>query len=230
MIEGLRHLLFPEVCVVCRKLLGDGEEHICPACFGEFNPFPCSDAGGNALKRVVEAHFGPPAVPDEAWCLYPYRSGGKLHDAMHALKYGGLFPIGTLFGRRLGSAIVATGRPADFDGIVPVPLHGLKSVERTYNQAEKIAEGVAEVLGVPLLQGVLERCRYTSSQTGLTSRARSRNTAGAFRPGRKRCPDRVLLVDDVLTTGATMVSAAGALRDAGASTVAFAVVALTEKD
>jgi predicted amidophosphoribosyltransferase len=230
MIEGLRHLLFPEVCVVCRKLLRDGEEYICPECFGEFNPFPLSDAGGEALKRVVATHFGHQAVPEEAWCLYPYHSGGNLHDAMHALKYGGIFPLGTLFGRLLGSVIAASGRPVGFDGIVPVPLHSLKNVERTYNQAEKIAEGVSGVLGTPLLPGVVERCRYTSSQTGLTSKARSRNMAGAFRPGRRRCPDRVLLVDDVLTTGATLVSAAGALRDAGASSVAFAVVALTGKD
>jgi len=230
MIEGLTHLLFPAVCTLCQKPLDKGEEPICAGCFDEFNPFSGALAGSAALKSTVRAHFGERAVPPAAWSLYPYRSSGKLHEAMYLVKYGGLFPLGELFGRRLGELLRQGGDPAPFDAIVPVPLHRLKRIERTYNQAEAIARGMAGVLGLPVSVRCIERGLYTGTQTGLGMEARRDNMAGAFRPGRERCPARVLLVDDVLTTGATMVAAAEALKAAGAVEVAFATVALTEKE
>jgi predicted amidophosphoribosyltransferase len=230
MLEGLTHLLFPAVCILCQKPLDKGEEHICAGCFDEFTPFPGALAGGEALKSTVRSHFDEKAVPSAAWCLYPYRSIGPLHEAMHAMKYAGLFPLGELFGRRLGELLRQGGAPGAFDAIVPVPLHHLKRIERSYNQSEAIASGMAGVLGLSVASKCLERCLYTGSQTGLGLTARRENMAGAFRSGRERCAGRVLLVDDVLTTGATMVAAAEALKTAGAVEVAFATVALTGKE
>jgi predicted amidophosphoribosyltransferase len=230
MIEGLRHILFPEVCVACRTLLDAGDHLLCAGCLAEFTPYSGAGAGGEALRRVIREHFGPDEVPSEAWCLYPYRRSGRLHDAMHAMKYEGIFPIGNLFGRKLGELIASSGGHGVFDGIVPVPLHSLKGIERTYNQAGQIADGISGILGVPVLDGVIVRQRYTGSQTGLSSTARRKNVLGAFRPGRAKCPLRVLLVDDVVTTGATLTAAAAVLRDSGASMVAFAAIALTEKE
>jgi ComF family protein len=229
MLEGLTHLLFPEVCALCQKPLDKGEEPICARCFDDFNPFPTTLAGSTAFQNTVRAHFGEKATPSAAWCLYPYRSIGSLHEAMHSMKYGGLFPLGEMFGKRLGELILRSGH-APFDAIVPVPLHRLKRIERTYNQAEAIAGGMAGVLGLPVETQCLERCRYTGTQTGLGLKARRDNMTGAFRPARKNSPARVVLVDDVLTTGATMVAAAEALKAAGAVEVAFATVALTEKE
>jgi ComF family protein len=230
MIEGLGHLLFPAVCTLCRKPLEKDETAICKECFAEFNPFPGALAGGEALIRTVRDHFGLSALPVRAWALYPYRSAGRLHEAMHALKYGGLFPLGTLFGRRLGELIRLGGYQEEIEAIVPVPLHPLKRIERSFNQAEMIADGIAGVLGLPVTTKCLERCVHTASQTGLGLKERRENMAGAFRSGRQRCAGRVLLVDDVLTTGATMVAAAEALKESGAGEVAIAVVALTAKE
>lgn len=230
MIEGLAHLFFPQVCNLCQKPLEKGEEHICAGCFNDFNPFPSELAGGAALKSTVRTHFGDNAVPAAAWCLYPYRSIGVLHEAMHSLKYGGLFPLGELFGKRLGELVRQSCETVAFDAIVPVPLHPLKRIERSYNQSEAIARGMSGVLGLPVATKCIERCLYTDTQTGLGLKARRENIAKAFRPGRERCAERVLLVDDVLTTGATMVAAAEALKSAGAVEVAFATIALTEKE
>ncbi|NTU53689.1 MAG: ComF family protein [Chlorobiaceae bacterium] len=230
MLEGFAHLLFPEVCIVCRKPLESRQEPLCAVCFSQFTPFPDSLAGGQALIRTVRDHFGERAVPSEAWALYPYHSRGVLHDAMHAMKYGGLFPLGGVFGRRLGALVRSLGSQVGLDAIVPVPLHSLKRIERTYNQAEEIAAGIAGVLGMPVWTQCIERCVNTSSQTGLSLSDRRRNMDGAFRPGRKACRGKVLLVDDVLTTGATMVAAAAALKESGAAAVAFATVAVTEKE
>jgi ComF family protein len=230
MLEGLAHLLFPEACIVCRKPLEAGQKHLCSACFTEFAPYPDPLAGGQMLVRTVRDHFGERAAPPGAWALYPYHSKGALHDALHAMKYGGLFTLGALFGRNLGELILSTGGQASIDSIVPVPLHSLKRIERTYNQAGEIAAGIAGILGKPVLERCIERCVHTGSQTSLSMAERRKNMNGAFRPGRETCRGRVLLVDDVLTTGATMVAAAAALKESGASEVAFAVVAVTEKE
>ncbi len=229
MIEGLRHLLFPDVCVACRQLLESDESLVCASCLAEFSPFADNCAGGEAIRRVVAAHFGPDSMPGQAWCLYPYRHSGRLHDTLHALKYEGLFPVGVMLGRKLGELVAAApDLRCRIDGLVPVPLHRLKHIERTYNQAAEIAEGMASVLGIPVLDRLLVRNRYTESQTGLTAAARRRNLDHAFLPGRGKCPATVLLVDDVVTTGATLTAAASALRSAGAASVFFASVALTE--
>lgn len=230
MIEGLVHLLFPHVCVSCRKLLVRAETCCCEVCLREFEPFPGTETGGNALSMVVAEHFGQAAVPFRAWCRYPFHHKGKLSETIHAMKYGGLFPIGTMFGKELGEMIAKGGGAGLFEAIVPMPLHRLKKIERTYNQAETIAGGIAQILGLPVLKGVIERNRYTGSQTGLSLAERRSNMADAFRSGRKRCPRTLLLVDDVLTTGSTMVAAASVLHGAGAESVSFAAVALTGKE
>jgi len=231
-LGGLTHLLFPQVCVVCRKTLDAPEQQLCSACLTDFAPFPDSLAGGQALIRSVNSHFGLSAVPAAAWSLYPYQSNGALHDALHAMKYQGLFPLGRLFGRCLGELVQSVGGPGEVAAIVPVPLHPLKRIERSYNQSEAIASGMAEVLDLPVVKEAIERSAYTGSQTGLSLTERRKNMAGVFRPAARnsrQISGRVLLVDDVLTTGATMVAAASALREAGADEVAFAVVAVTEE-
>jgi ComF family protein len=230
MIDELLHLVFPNVCIVCSNQLSGQERCFCSSCFRDFDPFPGPDAGGNALKRTLAGHFGSAFLPEAAWCRYTFHKNGKLQKAIHSLKYEGIFPVGIIFGRELGETIAASPEADVIDAVVPVPLHRLKKIERSYNQAEKIAEGIAAVLKRPVMNGVIERKKYTGSQTGLSLKERRHNLEGAFTSGRKPCPRRVLLVDDVLTTGATVTAAAEALFNNGAETVFLAAVALAEKD
>jgi ComF family protein len=147
-----------------------------------------------------------------------------VEDYVHRFKYPRPGLLGLDPGpRAVACALVleaAARAPLDAELVVPVPLHPARLRQRGFNPAALLARALARARGVPLAPRALERVRDTPSQTGLHRRARARNVAGAFRvrPG-ARIPARVWLVDDVVTTGATLREAARALRRAGARRV-----------
>lgn len=141
---------------------------------------------------------------------------GRLHEWVVAVKFQGKTSLGYDLGRRAARELAGElGAPV---AVVPVPLSRRRRRERGYNQAEAVARGVADALGLPLYLHWLERTRETLPQTDLRRRARQENVRGAFRAP-PRSAGRVLLVDDVMTTGATLEAAARALRRAGTAEV-----------
>jgi len=163
-----------------------------------FEPFSEGAAPERVFLRSIESHFGEDSLFERAWCRYVFHKNSALQQAVHAMKYQGMFNLGIFFGKEIGRYIAASGMDCDaIDCIVPVPLNRLKLIERSFNQAEKIAEGMAAVLHKPVEPRMLRRVTYTSSQTGLTLAQRKKNLAGAFEPGRGRIPRRVILVDDI---------------------------------
>lgn len=177
----------------------------CAACSAkepEWEPF--CDACAKELRPCSE--------PSRA--LAPYWFGGPLRTALHQLKYQGRADLGPRLGRMLCDAAEEQG---PFDAIVPIPLTHARLVERGYNQAALLAREVARQLGCPLITDRLARRRFAGSQTKLARAERSENVRGAFQS--RPLQGRVLLIDDVTTTGATFAEAAQALREAGASEV-----------
>lgn len=145
--------------------------------------------------------------------------------AILALKYGDRHDGLVCFGRLLARAGADVLRP-EGTLLVPVPLHRNRLRQRKYNQAGLLAEAVSQETGVPLDHRLLRRIRPTATQKGASAEARARRVAGAFAATRPAPADRPLvLVDDVLTTGATLLACARALRRAGAQTVAALVLA-----
>lgn len=142
--------------------------------------------------------------------------------ALLAAKYDGVQDLAVLLGARLGAAWQYAGlrKPA---AVVPVPLHWTRERRRGFNQAERIAFGFSRATGLPVVPA-LRRVRSTRAQSGIPSNRRRVNVKGAFKAMRP-VPDRVILVDDIATSGATLESSAAVLRDAGASWVEAAVVA-----
>jgi len=171
------------------------------------------------LRQVSAAALADPPVYNRARAVAVF--GGPMQKLIHGFKYSDRHDARRLFGRWLLSAGATLLRDADV--IVPVPLNRWRLIERRYNQAAILAREVARLSARPYAPMCLERIKPTSSQVGLSTLERRTNVAGAFAvPERRRVEvagKRVLLVDDVITTGATLESAARALKKGGAVAV-----------
>lgn len=206
-------LLFPRLCVSCSAPLRQ-EQTVCDSC----------------LKNLVPVHPGDLHLQDDVKAAVDgIRSAFWFDDGMqeliHLLKYRGH--------RRLGVRLAAAAHGVlgekiawhTYDSLVPVPLHRRKQRERGYNQALLLAAGLAGLVGLPVMDRLVVRHRWTRSQTGLTRDQRLANVAGSFRTTRRCDCQKILLLDDVLTSGATVAACAAALKAGGAGEVAVITVA-----
>lgn len=212
-LRALLHLLAPPACAACDA----------PSRGAPLGP----DATFCAACEATLAPAEPPAIHDgpafDEVASGAYR--GALAAAVRRFKYGGRPDLAGPLGARLAAAIHDAGLRADL--VVPVPLHPRKLRERGYNQAALLAGAVARAAGARVAARGLRRTRDTTAQASLSRRGRLDNLADAFRvraPGAIR-GKRVLLVDDVATTGATLRACAAALLGAGAASVTAVVLA-----
>lgn len=213
--QVLLDLLFPPRCVHCEQ----AGQWLCQECLGKIRqvraPFcrRCGSPGSAGICNKCRAH--PPAF-DVGHAIALYEEPTR--TIIHHLKYKNgrwLAPI-------LGELLQAEFRKLEWqvDCIVPVPLHNQREKERGFNQARLLAQELARREGLPLETSLLQRIRHTPSQTGLDPAGRLANVAGAFACREvSRASGQILLVDDVLTTGATMSACAQALKVGGASRV-----------
>jgi ComF family protein len=191
-------LLFPDRCSGCARF-GD---LLCQRCRAAFQPYPHgTDRFPVSLSDVRVA----------------FLFGSPLREVVHEFKYRRVRRLAQPLGM-LMAASLAQHRPA-VDAVLPVPLHRNRQAERGFNQAEELAREVARSLGLPLSASGLTRVRATEQQARLDARARAENMRGAFRWNGAAAPQRVLLVDDVLTTGATMGACAEVLHAAGVEVI-----------
>lgn len=207
--RGLLHLFYPALCEGCKRPLVRTEVLLCIGCAAHLakTNFHHQQFNEAALRFTGRLPFY--QVSSFAW----FTAEGLLQHLMHRLKYDGQKQIGLHLGRQFGHELQASSVWKDIDVLVPVPLHQRKYAERGYNQSKIIAEGMGEVMGKPLAVGALQRIRYTQSQTQMSREERIDNVSKAFAldPRVKLEGKHVLLIDDVLTTGATLEAAAHAL-------------------
>jgi len=241
--QGVFTALFPSDCRLCSTPLTNiSRLPVCPSCLLAMTPLggvTCEICG----ERMREGHSASenqicPACQEsrphfaKAAAYGAYDDG--LRDLIHLLKYERVVPAAVVLGRMLSEAIQKLGPAADSILVVPVPLHRSKRRERGFNQAELIVRAALKncAFRSDLGVDVLERTRLTVSQIGLTRPQRVENIRGAFRVRHadKVAGRKVLLVDDVLTTGTTASECARILRKAGAEEVWVATVARTLKE
>jgi ComF family protein len=231
-LPALGSLFYPPNCVVCSDVV-IGSEYLCADCRSRAPritaPFcgKCSEPFFGAITQTFSCancehrtlHF------DSA--VAAYRSRSVVRKLVHDFKYGQQrhlrYPLAEWLGETLDDPRLRGRR---FDMIVPVPLHAARERERGFNQATLLAELLADTMSVPLCP-VLQRIRYTTTQTAYDRAERMENLHDAFRLRKNRDvrESRVLLIDDVLTTGSTLSECARVLKAAGARSVHAATAA-----
>lgn len=209
-IERTLDLLFPPLCVGCRRV----GRWICERCWDRVSwhqSQACGRCRRPSSRSVCLRCAGALTSLDGLVAVAEF--DGVAREAVHALKYNGRHAIAGMLGR-----LMAGVAPAPVDLVVPVPLHASRRRERGYDQSALLAGRVARELGLPHAPRALTRTRRTEQQATLQADRRRANVAGAFvsRPWRG---EAILLVDDVATTGATIDAAARALKEAGAGKV-----------
>ncbi len=207
--RGLFYLFFPRLCVACSSTLRTGERVLCLSCVTQLPETDYHSLPENDTVMRLAGRF--PFVQATSYGYFTH--DGLLQHLLHQLKYANNQEVGLYLGSRLGTALKNTDWAQDIDLIVPVPLHRSRMHERGYNQSLLIAQGMGKMMQKPVRADLLIRNRQTRSQTKKTRAERLKNMEAAF------CvplPDaisgkHILLVDDVLTTGATIEACALAL-------------------
>jgi len=205
--------LLPRSCLGCGQRT---RQAFCAPCCGELArvEHPCARCGLTLPVTTCPrstAHWNLDRV------VAPYRYVEPMRDYLHALKFGGQRRIGRALGELLGCELRQAG--PQVDALIAVPLHRHRFLERGYNQAVEIARGVSASLRIPLLFTAVVRTRPTHAQTDLDAAQRRANLRGAFCARRELTGQRIAVVDDVLTTGATANALARTLLRAGAVSV-----------
>lgn len=219
-------LFFPRYCRGCNDVLVSGEELICSGCMLEMprsyyhlereNPFYNKFKGRIPVKYVMT--------------LFKFVKGSRVQHLLHALKYKNLPEIGNTLGRIYGQDLLEANYKNEFDMIIPVPLHGSRRRKRGYNQSEEFGKGMAEILEIPCSDKWMKRAMKTTTQTRKSRLKRWENVSEVFQviyPESIK-NQRILLVDDVVTTGATLEACGQVLIDAGCKELSIACIASTQ--
>jgi len=216
-------LVFPKTCCLCQRSLFDFEDQLCKICISKL-PITNYHLRPNNNDLVVKM-MGL-TRPHLVMAFLRFTKRGDSQKIMHQLKYRNRPAIGVELGRIYGNLLKQTGFQENWDQITPVPLHPLKKRRRGYNQSEQFALGLSEAMNIPVRLS-LKRIQFTETQTRKSRMERIENVSNVFVLEENQILEdqRVLLVDDVMTTGATLSTCANVLLDAGPKLVDMVVIA-----
>ena len=224
LVDSAVDFVYPPLCLACDTEIRERRKKICERCWSLIPPV--TPAG--SLYRETRAAVLAGGTIDELLSCYIFETETPIQQIIHALKYRQYRSLGIELGKRIGAAAHAWKIEADI--LVPVPLHRIKLRERGYNPSALIAEGISAVTGLPIYPGAVRRTRHTKTQTHLHREERQRNVEDAFEARDEYRKDfrgkRCMLVDDIITTGATIRSCAGAVRSLGVSSIVAVSAAL----
>jgi ComF family protein len=222
-LDTLLEFLYPPLCLHCGDPTAGLRDHLCGPCARRLVLLSRDDP----LLQEARVRTGGTAQVDDVITLYRFEEDSPVRTLIHALKYSGQSSVGIMLGELLGRSFPSL---PPCSCLVPVPLHVRRERDRGYNQSMMICRGIGRVTGIPV-QSILRRIRPTRSQTRLNREERRENVRDAFVLRRGRAVPRgmtVFLVDDVLTTGATLCEAARILKQGGAASVVVCTATLAE--
>lgn len=222
-LNKITSFILPNSCTCCSGIMEADERFICPDCRKQLEPFDIPHPWAKEEKLAGNI--------DNSLSAFWFREGKPIQSLMHAMKYQKMRSIGKLLGEEIGKRIIAQSS-INFDYVLPVPLHKSRQRDRTYNQSDFIAEGISGILNAqPLFNGIT-RTRFTGTQTKLNKAERKENVSGAFIVNPKHSANirgkNIIITDDVITTGATILECAKAVRSAGANIIWITSAAYAE--
>lgn len=219
-------LVFPTLCNGCGANLLGGEKHLCTNCLFDL---PYTDFHSFADNRVAKQLWGRMNIANAMAMLY-FKKANRVQNIMHQIKYRHKTDLAIFMGRLMGERLKINIQFSNSDWLIPVPLYPARQKKRGYNQSQLICEGIAEILEVPVLKNNLIRAEETSSQTKKSRYMRYENMQSVFLISNPEIilNKHLILVDDVITTGATLEACAIQLLANGAASVSIAALAFTE--
>jgi ComF family protein len=220
------HFIFAAVCPGCGEALPKKESPmVCLHCQQELPATGFFSINENALEKKFWGRVPLQAVG----CLYYFTKESIIQRIMHLLKYQNQPNLGVQLGTLMGKQMQASRRFANIDGIVPLPLNEKRQFKRGYNQAAMIANGIAEVLQIPVLSNIIVRGNYTSTQTQKSKAERWQNMQGVFQLASTQSAQNkhLLLVDDIVTTGSTLEACSRELLKIDGLSLSIATAAYT---
>jgi ComF family protein len=224
-LDGIGHLFYPVICPGCGTDSLQKGRFLCPFCIDELPYTGFSAIPGNTIERIFRGRI---SIQSATSLLY-FTKQSVIRNLLHQLKYEGNKEIGLYFGRRLGEEMGRSGRFDGLDLLIPLPLHLRRERQRGYNQSEVLCRGIGETLGVSVAEKVVIRRKATRTQTFRDRIGRWENVGEGFHLNN---PDafsgkHLLLVDDVITTGATLEACGSELLKISNAKLSIATLAFT---
>lgn len=223
LLDDFINLLFPKTCAACDEPLLKAEQIICTKCLVDL-----PKAGiGFSNSQSLEARFKGKVAVAGVFGYLKYSKGGKVQQLLHNLKYKNRQDIGVFMGKLFGKQLTANNKKIEIDLFLAIPLHENKLILRGFNQSDLIASGLAEVLELPHETNIIYRKKATETQTKKSRIDRFMNVDAVFgvNSSERIFGKKIGLVDDVLTTGATLEVCAATLLSAGAKEVTIFALA-----
>ena len=203
-VSEILNLVFPETCTVCNNSLLYSEKILCTSCLLDIPRVYFHNQERNPLEDLLwgRVHY------EKASSLFHYSKDSKYSSLLYSVKYHNRDDVGVFLGELLAVELQSSGFFDGIDCIVPVPLHKKRMRKRGYNQSQKIAEGMAKICGLPVETNYISRTKNNETQTRKNKEEREENVQNIFATNSSISGKHVLLVDDVITTGSTIISCA----------------------
>lgn len=223
-ISDLLDIIFPRHCCVCDELLSAQESDICLNCLYALPKIETESR--NDIERIF---WGKIDIERAASYIY-YHKGSPYNGLIHTLKYHGRPMVGERLAYMAAKELQVSGFFDGIDIIVPLPLSKKKERRRGYNQCDYISDGISRATGIPVVKGIVKRIRPNETQTHKNRDERWKNVEGIFSVSAPSCLEgrHILLVDDILTTGATLTSCAGSIKDSCNCTISIFTLGYTK--
>jgi len=228
MIPSLFHTLgqmfFPHHCHWCGHDLENRKVMLCFSCMRELPKTRFSSIANNPVEKIFNGRLHIHA----ATSAFYFSKGASLQKLIHELKYKENQAAGKYLGRLLGAEMLGSERFQNIDMIVPMPMHKTKEKKRGYNQATCIGVGLSDVLGIPLKTDGIQKMKATETQTKKDRAARWLNTSDVFQVCDKHIFEhkRILLIDDVVTTGASLEACGSEILKSNGASLFLATIAV----